>query len=125
MVQYIDNNILPMVVFRKLRKGGGAYPHSKVGGSGGMLPQEIKKKRRALRSILVHFWPCITCIIYQFQVLYISENLEGGGPKVTKGGQRLPREDKCPLSPSPKCNPATLCSSHTSKPVTIVLPYLL
>ena len=28
-----------------------------------MLPQEIFEKRKALRSILVNFWPCITCII--------------------------------------------------------------
>ena len=49
--------------------------HSKLGGSGGMLPQESFEKRHALRSILVHFWPCITCIIYQYQVLVSKANV--------------------------------------------------
>ena len=43
---------------------------------GGMLPQEIFEKRHALRSILVHFWPCTTCIIlYQYHVLVMSIDL--------------------------------------------------
>ena len=81
------------VAFRKLRRGGqvceqgsfegaGLHAYGKLGGSGGMLHQEIFEKRHALRSILVYFWPSITCIIlYQYQVLYIqvSENLGGGG----------------------------------------------
>ena len=33
-----------------------------LGGSEGMFPQETFEKRHALRSILMHFWPCITCI---------------------------------------------------------------
>ena len=62
-----------MVAFRKLRKGGPiceegnfggvghicvAYAHGKLGGLGA-CSQEIFEKRHALRSILVHFWPCI------------------------------------------------------------------
>ena len=60
------------VAFRKLRKGGqiceqgsfeGAACTRQTRGSGGMLSQKMFEKRNAPRSILVHFWPCITCII--------------------------------------------------------------
>ena len=72
---------------RKLRKGGGKYVNKEVlrglglsmclgtrqtRGVWGHAPPGIFEKRHALRSILVHFWPCITCIIlYQYQVFYI------------------------------------------------------
>ena len=57
---------------------GAGLAHGKVGGSGGMLPQKIFEKRHALRSILFFFWPCITCIIYQYMCI-LTENLGGGG----------------------------------------------
>ena len=89
---------MPYIAFRKLRKvggggGGGKYvnkevlrglglstAHGKLGGSGGgaCSPRKIYEKRHVLRSILVHFWPCITCIIYQYMCI-LTENLGGGG----------------------------------------------
>ena len=100
------------VAIRKLRKGqiceqgsfegGGGLiyvpiAHGKLGGSGGMLPQEIFEKRHALRTLLVHFWPCITCIcqyqvLYTYIYIYISENWGGGG------GANAPL---CPPPPPP------------------------
>ena len=85
------------VAFRKLRKGGqiceqgsfeGAAAHGKLGGLGACSGNF--EKRHALRSILVHFWPCIICIIIY---THVSENLGGGG------GERLPRGANAPLWP--------------------------
>ena len=58
-----------------LRGLGLSMVHGKLGGSRDMLSQEIFEKKDALKSILVHFWPCITCIIYQYQVLVSKANV--------------------------------------------------
>ena len=72
-----------------------------------MLPQEILKKA-VLKSILVCFWPCITCIKINYisirsYIYYIYENL--GGAKGYQGGENAPLRPPPPPPPPPQMQP--------------------